>query len=322
MYTLVCIQSTIIIPYGEDDVLLAKHGITVDQHEAYQPTMDELHERLGLGRKAAPEQTSAIVQHEPTYQDWLYESPDNVTTPVHSNGTTTPFHEAVVTGNTDMGSMVIDAARHHGISSDTLLKPVLDHYDTLSLSDPTSADQLASNVEAMGNKTLTRKLQDHIAKRQAEQKKAQEQQRAQQGLIDAVRSIHRDTWNLQTPDLDKPGMTEQNRQDAVTRFVRQQRSTLPIEKIERVVRRAIIHDVPVDTLLEPFQAKPPRRIIERHDPEMMKQLQDIHRRKVQRMVIKEVYDQIQRDFESAQVIRDTSQQTHDGRGKIRLKQSK
>ena len=307
MYALACIQSTSIVPLVEDDALFAKHGITLHQHETYQPTMNELHERLGLGRKAAPEKTSAIVQHEQTYQDWLYESPDNVTTPVHSDGTTTPFHETVVTGNTDMGSMVIGAAQHHGISSDALLQPVLDHYDTLSLSDPTSAHQLATNVEAMGNKTLTRKFNRHVA---------------QTDMVQAVRSIHRDTWNLQTPDLDKPGMTEQERQDATTRFVRKQREKLPISQIERIVRRAIIHDVPLDTLLEPFQAKQPSRMLERHEPEMMKRLQDIHRRKVQRMVIKEVYDQVQRDFESARVVRNTSQPTHDGRGRIKLKQSK
>lgn len=61
------------------------------------------------------------------YKDWLLQNASHVTTQVHENGRT-PLSEAIEAGSSEMAQNIIDAARIHGVSIDTLLQPIKEEY--------------------------------------------------------------------------------------------------------------------------------------------------------------------------------------------------
>lgn len=265
-----------------------------NEFKARENILDEMTKRQKS--KLAPEPEDETEQPEPedyelSLHDWLHQAKEHVTTarissdwgrePSHEEDKTTPFHEAVINGDIQMGQSTISAARvqrenEKKITPDELLQPIKDHYDSLVNSgDLESAHTLVDNVSAMGNDRLTKNMKAHSIQKDLEK------------VVNSFKS--KENWNIYTG------------KDAVMnkRWTPRDTQNLPITEMEQIIRSAVIHNIPLDTLLESFQPTASGKTFEKGDPGFEKHLQKTQRKLAQRTIIERLYKQVETDFKKA-----------------------
>lgn len=227
----------------------------------------EYEDRFGLRRR----QVATDEPKELSFEEWINQHRDHVVNPSYSNGITTPFQEAVNNQNVQMGQATIAAARQHEVSDNELLAPLKTQYDEWLKVNPEAAHQLITTVRGMGDESLSLNFYTHTL---------------QSRLVSIVRSVPRDTWNIDTTD---------------NRWLINSTRDLPMQKLYEVARKAINQGIPLDELLEPFQQTHYPTQLERNDPRMMQRLQANHRKYVQRKIITHLYNKVIDDYSKAQV---------------------
>ena len=270
---LLSIASFNYITHPEFEYSKARTGLDRSQHQQQAKITKEYEERFGLHRQQVEQATQA--EEEQSFQDWIQQSKEHVTTPSYSKGTTTPFQEAVNTDNLEMGQATIAAARMHEVSDNELLAPLKTQYDYWIQEDPQAAQSIITSINSMQDPALAQNFYTHSIQRR---------------LVNTVRSIPKDDWNIDT--MDNRWMKAISMQN------------LPLDQMREIITKAVSRGVPLEDLLEPFQSPTYTTKLERNDPRMMSRLQANHRAAVQRKVIEELYNEVQERFTKAQVKRD------------------